>query len=56
VKSELAYFYNVSRILAEFVKLPPALTSQGLLVINIWIYSRPWQKILLRENTTWQKG
>jgi len=32
---ELAYFYNVSRILEEFVKLPPAFPSQGLFVIGI---------------------
>jgi len=27
---ELAYFYNVSRILEEFVKLPPAFPSQDI--------------------------
>jgi len=36
VTRELPYFYNVSPILEEFVKLPPVFPSQGLFVIGIW--------------------
>jgi len=33
----LAYFYKLRRISDEFVKLPPQFSSQGLVVVDIWL-------------------
>jgi len=33
----LAYFCKLRRILDEFVKLPPSFSSQGLVVVDIWL-------------------
>jgi len=33
----LAYFYELRRILDEFVKLPPPFPFQDLVVVDIWL-------------------
>jgi len=52
----LAYFCKLRRISDESVKLPPQFSCQGLVVVDIWVSSQPWRKILISNKYDVAKG